>query len=123
MPSAPIRMSVWLVSTIAPSRSAKRAVTLLPFCSKPAMRRPNLMRPAPSIRSAARYRIICSSPRWMENCGHGRLQAEAREDAHGAGLDVDADAERSELVHGLEHLDVEARAMEAHRGGEAADAG
>jgi hypothetical protein len=51
--------------------------------------------------------------------GQGRLQAEARQDAHGAGLDVDADAERPELAHGLEDLDVETRAMEAHRGGQA----
>ena len=32
-----------------PSRSTKRAVTLPPFCSKSAMRRPNLIRSAPSI--------------------------------------------------------------------------
>ena len=55
--------------------------------------------------------------------GQRRLEAEAAEDAHGAGLDVDADAQRLQLAHRLEHLDIEAGAMEAHRGDESADAG
>src|SRR5471032_3324578 len=54
--------------------------------------------------------------------GQCRLHAEARQDAHGARLDVDADAQRTELAHGFEDVDIEARALEAHRGGEAADA-
>ena len=56
-------------------------------------------------------------------CGQRRFEAEAGEDAHGACLDVDADAERPELAHGLEDFDVEAGALQAHRGGQAADAG
>src|SRR5476651_2180966 len=54
--------------------------------------------------------------------GQCRLHAEARQDAHGARLDVDADAQRPKLAHGFEDVDIEARALEAHRGGEAADA-
>ena len=36
------------------------------------MRRPNLILSVPSIFFAVSNRIICSSPRWIENCGHGR---------------------------------------------------
>ena len=56
-------------------------------------------------------------------CGQRGFEAEAGEDADGARLDVDADAQRPQLAHRLEHLDIEAGAIEAHRGGEAADAG
>ena len=42
--------------------------------------------------------------------GERGFEAEAGEDADGAGLDVDADAERLELAHRLEDLDVEAGA-------------
>ena len=55
-------------------------------------------------------------------CRQRRLEPEACEDPNGAGLDVDADAERLELGHRFEHLDVEARALQAHGRREAADA-
>src|SRR6185503_1749331 len=54
--------------------------------------------------------------------GQCRLEPERRQDAGRAGLDVDADAERPELVHLVEHLDLEAGAFQAHGGGQAADA-
>src|SRR6185503_13329162 len=54
--------------------------------------------------------------------GQRRLQAEGRQDSHRAGLDVDADAERSELAHLIEDLDIEPGALEAHGGTQAADA-
>ena len=55
--------------------------------------------------------------------GQRRLEPEAGQDAHRAGLDVDADAERLHLAHRLEDLDVEAGAMQAHGRDEAADSG
>ena len=54
--------------------------------------------------------------------GERRLHAEARQDAHRARLDVDADAKRLELAHRIEDFDVEPCPRETHRGGEAADA-
>ena len=51
------------------ARLSDDALQRLCISSTSTARRPNRRRPSPSRSRAAASRIICSSPRWIENCG------------------------------------------------------